>query len=147
MYREESMDYHIAPRGKRMGAFMIDDMVVTLLLFIIFYNQLVTINMQEPEQLILFLETNGVYFILLRFLYHLYFTWQSGQTLGKRVLKIRIVEMDSGRIPSFQVALLRSGFRVISENIFYLGYLVAYFTPMVQTLHDKLSNTVVVDDA
>ncbi|MCK5853930.1 MAG: RDD family protein [Sulfurovaceae bacterium] len=147
MYEEERVEYQIAPTGKRMGAFVIDDIVVTLLLFIIFYKQLIAINMQDPEQLILFLQTNGVYFILLRFFYHLYFTWQSGQTLGKRALKIRIVEVESGTIPSFQVALLRSGLRIISESIFYLGYLVAYFTPMVQTLHDKLSNTVVVDDA
>ncbi len=145
MYRKESIEYHISPMGKRMGAFMIDDIVVTILLFIIFYNQLIAINPQEPLQLISFLETNGIYFILLRFLYHLYFTWQSGQTLGKRVLNIRIVEVESGGIPSFQVATLRSGFRVVSESIFYLGYILAYFTPMVQTLHDKISNTVVVD--
>ena len=145
MHREENIEHQIAPTGKRMGAFVLDDIVVTILLFVIFYNQLIAINMQDPEQLIAFLQTNGVYFIFLRFLYHLYFTWQSGQTLGKRVLKIRIVEIDSGMIPSFQVALLRSGLRVISESIFYLGYVVAYFTPMVQTLHDKLSSTVVVD--
>ena len=145
MYREESREHQIAPIGKRMGAFMIDDIVVSILLFIIFYNQLMSINPQEPLQLISFLETNGIYFILLRFLYHLYFTWQSGQTLGKRVVKIRVVEQESGEIPSFQVAILRSGFRVVSESIFYLGYLLAYFTPMVQTLHDKISNTVVVD--
>ena len=145
MYREENKKHHIATIKKRMGAFMIDDIVVTILLFIIFYNQLIAINPEEPLQLISFLETNGIYFILLRFIYHLYFTWQSGQTLGKRLIKIRIVEIDSGAIPSFQVALLRSGFRVVSESIFYLGYIVAYFTPMVQTLHDKISNTVVVD--
>ncbi len=145
MNQEESRTYHVVSIGKRLSAFMIDDIVVTLLLFIIFFEQIMRIDMQEPMQLISFLETNGVYFILLRFLYHTYFTWQSGQTVGKRLLKIRVVEMNSGQIPSFQVAVLRSGFRVVSESIFYLGYLVAYFTPLVQTLHDKLSNTVVVD--
>ena len=145
MYTEERVEYQIVPIGKRMGAFMIDDIIVTLLLFFIFYNQLISIDMQNPQQLIAFLQTNGIYFILLRFFYHLYFTWQSGQTLGKRVLKIRIVEIESGAVPSFQVALMRSGLRVISESVFYIGYFVAYFTPLVQTLHDKLSNTVVVD--
>ena len=145
MYGEERKEHQIASIGKRMGAFMIDDIVVSILLFIIFYNQLMAINPEEPSELVRFLEMNGIYFLLLRFLYHLYFTWQSGQTLGKRVVKIRVVEQESGEIPSFQVATLRSGFRVVSESIFYLGYLLAYFTPMVQTLHDKISNTVVVD--
>jgi len=145
MDNTEVINHQIVSIGKRMSAFMIDDIVVTILLFIIFFNQLMSIDMQEPLQLVSFLETNGIYFILLRFLYHTYFTWQSGQTLGKMLVKIRVVEMQSGRIPSFQVAVLRSGFRVVSESVFYLGYIVAYFTPLVQTLHDKLSNTVVVD--
>lgn len=145
MNREEITNYQIAPTGKRVGAFIIDDIIVTLFLFVIFFNQISAINMQDPQQLIAFLQINGIYFILFRFIYHLYFTWQSGQTPGKRILKIRIVEINSGEIPSFQVALLRSGFRVVSESIFYLGYVVAYFTPLVQTLHDKLASTVVVD--
>jgi uncharacterized RDD family membrane protein YckC len=142
---EKVINHQVVSTGKRLSAFMIDDIVVTLLLFIIFFEQLMAIDMQDPLGLVGFLQVNGIYFILLRFFYHTYFIWQSGQTLGKRLVKIRVVEMQSGQIPSFQVAVLRSGFRVVSESIFYLGYIVAYFTPLVQTLHDKLSNTVVVD--
>jgi uncharacterized RDD family membrane protein YckC len=145
MNQEELRTHQVVSTGKRLSAFMIDDIVVTLLLFIIFFEQLMAIDMQDPLGLVGFLQVNGIYFILLRFFYHTYFIWQSGQTLGKRLVKIRVVEMQSGQIPSFQVAVLRSGFRVVSESIFYLGYIVAYFTPLVQTLHDKLSNTVVVD--
>jgi uncharacterized RDD family membrane protein YckC len=145
MNQEELRTHQVVSTGKRLSAFMIDDIVVTLLLFIIFFEQLMAIDMQDPLGLVGFLQVNGIYFILLRFFYHTYFIWQSGQTLGKRLVKIRVVEMQSGQIPSFQVAVLRSGFRVVSESIFYLGYIVAYFTPLIQTLHDKLSNTVVVD--
>ncbi len=143
--------YKISSISKRASAYFIDDIIVSLFLFIIFYNQLVAIYLsmqQNPTDLTAmatFLEKNTVVFLLLRVVYQTFFVWQSGMTPGKRLLKIKIIELDSGDIPSFQVAFLRATLRIISDSIFYLGYIFAYFNPLVQTLHDKLAKTIVVD--
>jgi len=143
-------DYQISTLGKRGTAYFIDDMIVSILLFIIFYNQLVNIyqqvqNSMNFEPLVAYLQENTLIFILLRIIYQTFFVWQNGMTLGKMIMKIKIIEMDSGNTPSFGVAFLRASIRIVSESIFYIGYIMAFFNPMVQTLHDKLAKTVVVD--
>ncbi len=143
--------YKISSVGKRASAYFIDDIIVSLFLFIIFYDQLVNIYLSIQENpmdftpMATFLEQNTVVFLLLRVVYQTFFVWQSGMTPGKRLLKIKVIELDSGDIPSFQVAFLRATLRIISDSIFYLGYIFAYFNPLVQTLHDKLAKTIVVD--
>jgi len=136
-------ELHIASTKKRLGAFVIDDIVISVFLLIIFFDQLISIT--DPMALSIFLEKNFMLFLLLKVLYQSFFVWQGGMTPGKMVMKIRVVELDTGYTPRFSKALLRALVRVLSESIFYLGYLMAYFNPLVQTLHDKLSQTVVVD--
>jgi len=143
-------DYQISTIGKRTTAYFLDDMIVSLLLFIIFYNQLVNIyqqvqNSMNFEPLVVYLQENTLVFILLRIVYQTFFVWQNGMTPGKMIMKIKVIEMDSGNTPSFGVAFLRASIRIVSESIFYIGYIMAFFNPMVQTLHDKLAKTVVVD--
>jgi len=141
--QEEPLEFQIASTKKRLGAFVIDDIVISVFLLIIFYPQLAGIK--DPMALSLFLENNFLTFIVLKILYQTFFVWQGGRTPGKMLMKIRVVEMDGGYIPSFGTAFLRASVRIISESFFYLGYVLAYFNPLVQTLHDKLAKTVVVD--
>ncbi len=136
-------EYQIASRRKRMGAFVIDDIVISFFLVIIFYNQLVALK--DPMALSLFLQDNLIVFMLLKTLYQTFFVWYNGMTLGKMFMKIRVVEIDGGYLPSLGTAFLRAFLRIVSESFFYLGYMLAYFNPLMQTLHDKLSKTVVVN--
>jgi len=140
---QEVDEYQITTTKKRVIAFFIDDVIVSLFLIVIFFNQLSVIK--ESSGYGLFLQENIVAFMLLRVIYQTVFVWQTGMTLGKIILNIRVVDIDTARPPSFIMALLRAGFRIISESIFYLGYIMAYFSPTVQTLHDKMARTVVVD--
>ena len=66
-------------------------------------------------------------------------------TLGKYATKMRVVSQDYGEIPSFNSSLLRAVGRIVSETLFYIGLLMAFFNPMVQTFHDRLSKSVVID--
>ena len=150
MENSHSNTHKVSSIGKRTIAYFIDDIVVSLFLFIIFYEQLISIyvelqNSMDFTPMIIFLEQNSIVFILLRIVYQTFFVWQNGMTLGKMVTKIKVVEKESGDIPQFQTAFLRSTLRIISDSIFYLGYIFAYFNPLVQTLHDKLAKTIVVD--
>jgi len=143
-------NYKISTLGKRATAYFIDDIIVSIFLFIIFYDKLLFIyqqmqNSMDYTPLVVYLQENTIIFILLRIVYQTFFVWQSGMTPGKALVKIKVIEMDTGNRPSFGVAFLRASIRIISESIFYLGYIVAFFNPLVQTLHDKLAKTVVVD--
>ena len=51
------------------------------------------------------------------------------------------------KAPSVSHSILRSASCRKAEPLlyFYLGFLMAFFVPLKQTLHDKLSNCVVID--
>jgi len=153
----ESPSLPIASTAKRMSAFVIDDIVIALLLMIIFYNQLMQIVSHLPtvitpedievfkSQMNAFSVDNLVFIITLKVLYHTLFVWQNGMTLGKYIMKIKVIELDTIATPGLYKAFLRALFRIASEVFFYLGFLLAFFLPLKQTLHDKLSTCVVVD--
>jgi len=88
---------------------------------------------------------NIVIVLAIKVPYHTILVWQSGMTVGKYLLKIRVVEMNSGMRPSFTQAFWRASVRLISEMFFYIGFVFAFFSPLHQTLHDKLSNCVVTN--
>lgn len=140
---QEFDEYQVATTRKRAVAFFIDDIIVSLFLIVIFFNQLSAIK--DPAGLAPFLQDNILAFMLLRIIYQTVFVWQTGMTLGKIVMKIRVVDIDTAMPPSFAMALLRAGFRIVSESVFYIGYLMAYFNPLVQTLHDRFARTIVVE--
>ena len=83
--------------------------------------------------------------LAVKVLYHTVLIWQSGMTLGKYILRIKVVDMQSGQRLSFVQALWRATVRLFSEMLFYIGFLFAFFSPLHQTLHDKISNSVVID--
>ncbi len=159
--RKHSMSYstslHIASTKKRVYAFVIDDFVIAILLLIIFYEQLLIIashlpTVITPESLDVFQNemnhfsvNNLLLIISLKVLYHTFFIWQNGMTLGKYIMKIKAISLDTKENLTLLNAFLRAILRIVSEMVFYLGFLLAFFLPLNQTLHDKLSQCVIVD--
>jgi len=153
----EETSLEIASTKKRMGAFIIDDIIIAGLLLVIFYGQLMEIashlpSVITPESIEVFKSeinqfsvSNLLFILSLKVLYHTFFIWQNGMTLGKYFMKIRVVNMHTQETLTLSKALLRAIFRIISEVVFYLGFLLAFFLPLTQTLHDKLSESVVID--
>jgi len=149
---EESFPLEIASNQRRITAFMIDDLVISLFFFIIFYNQFSAVfsNITVMDEAALqsinaFIAQNVLVVFLIKVIYHTVFVWQNGMTLGKYVMKIKVIDLETGQNPNFQKALLRALLRIASEVLFYIGFIMAFFMPMRQTLHDKLSGCVVVD--
>jgi uncharacterized RDD family membrane protein YckC len=69
----------------------------------------------------------------------------AGQTIGKRVMNIRVVRADgSGQELGWATALIRYVCRIISGLACLLGYLWMLWDRDQMTWHDKLSQTVVV---
>jgi uncharacterized RDD family membrane protein YckC len=77
--------------------------------------------------------------------YYAYFEGsQSGQTVGKRATKIRVISSLDGGPIGFGRGLLRYLGKVISGLALGLGYLWMLWDPQRQTWHDKIANTFVV---
>ncbi len=70
---------------------------------------------------------------------------RSGQTPGKRLLGLRVVNQQTGQIPGFGKMFLREVVgRFVSGLFLGLGYFWAIFDKNAQAWHDKLAGTVVV---
>lgn len=148
----EPLSLPIANNQKRITAFVIDDIVISLFFIIIFYDQfsdvfsnITVVDEAALESINAFIAQNILVIFSIKLLYHTVLVWQSGMTLGKYLMKIKVIDLETETIPSFQKAFLRASIRIPSEVLFYLGILMAFFNPLKQTLHDKLSNCVVVD--
>jgi uncharacterized RDD family membrane protein YckC len=68
----------------------------------------------------------------------------TGQTVGKRVLSIRVVDFDTGGPIGYGRATVRELVQFFLSGILYLGYLWMLWDREKQTWHDKASRSVVV---
>ena len=68
----------------------------------------------------------------------------TGQTVGKKVLNIRVVDAANGGPIGYGRATVRMLVEWILSGILYLGYLWMLWDKEKQTWHDKASNSVVV---
>jgi uncharacterized RDD family membrane protein YckC len=148
----ESNYLPIASMQKRISAFVIDDLIITIFFMIIFYDHIsnmfaniTKIDQTTFEQMNMFISENILIVFAIKVLYHAVLVWQNGMTIGKYIVKIKVINLNSEQRPSFIQAFLRASIRLISEAFMYLGFIMAFFMPLRQTLHDKLSNCVVVD--
>ncbi len=69
----------------------------------------------------------------------------NGQTLGKIMLKLRVIKKNGQRI-SILDAIIRNVFGYTISGMFLLGYLWAALDRENQAWHDKLAGTVVIDE-
>lgn len=149
----DSLSLSIASNQKRIASFVIDDIVITLFFIVIFYDQFSTLfsNITVVDEAALesvnaFIAQNLLVILSIKLIYHTVLVWQNGMTLGKYLMKIKVIDLETGNTPGFLKAFLRASMRIPSEVLFYLGFLMAFFVPLKQTLHDKVSNCVVVND-
>lgn len=64
-------------------------------------------------------------------------------TLGKKLMKIKVVDLNGERI-SFSKATGRFFGKLLSRLLLGLGFLMMLFTKKRQCLHDKMTATVVI---
>ncbi len=80
-------------------------------------------------------------------IYFALFTWKwRGQTPGKKALGIRVVKLNGKNIRLWDSFERVSGYTA-SASLFMLGFLQYFWDRNHQTTHDKIVETVVVDDA
>ena len=84
-------------------------------------------------------------YMMMKIFYQAFFTMKYGASIGKIIMKIRVIEIDTLQYPNVLSSLNRAIFRVISEMMFYLGFLWGMLNPTRQSWHDKTSKTLVVN--
>ena len=131
--------------GKRAWAFTIDEVMVSVVMIAAFWNIIAATD--DPQVIIDNLNQNIFFVILLKVSYHTFFTWFYGQTLGKKLLKIRVIDCNTLDNLPLLLALNRSVLRMLSEFLLYIGFFFYFLSPICQALHDKLSKAVVVNDS
>jgi uncharacterized RDD family membrane protein YckC len=78
------------------------------------------------------------------FLYQLYRQGRTGQTIGMKVVGIRLVRERDGRYIGFWMALVRTLAHFFDSFFFDLGYLWPLWDKKRQTFADKLCRTIVI---
>jgi len=135
-------DVKLAPFSKRIMAYAIDDLLISILFIIMLWGPIKAST--SVEEVTIILNSVWLFMVMTQIVYHTFFVWQYGASLGKIAMGIEVVEANEYTKPRFSVALNRSIFRIISGMIFYLGFIWAFFNPNRQTLHDKTAHTLVV---
>jgi len=133
----------LASVKKRSMAFFIDEMLLSFLLVIALWSSFQ--NAKTMEDMILVTNAFVLEFMAVKIIYQTFFTMNYGATLGKIIMKIRVIEINTLQNPNVIVALNRAIFRVISEMLFYLGFLWGMMDKARQTWHDKTAKTLVID--
>lgn len=84
----------------------------------------------------------GILLFLILYIWHL---GKSGQTWGRKISGIKVVNQRDGSAPGIGKAIGRTLFaRFISSNCLLLGYLWMLWDDQNQTWHDKVCDTLVV---
>lgn len=143
----------LAGFGTRLAAYVIDTFIlfVVLLVAVLFFlpPPAVTVeNVNDPQLIEDFNAWNNQLVLLSLVVQTAYYTYfiarNNGQTLGKRMMKVRVVKLD-GKDLTLIDGFVRGGLGYpISSFLFFAGFFWSLLDQRRQTWHDKLANTVVV---
>lgn len=142
---QNNNNLQLASMRSRALAYVIDDFLVTIIIIMIFWKSISVLS-DDMDAMMFFMKTELVTpLIILKVLYHTFFVWYYGATVGKIVAKIRIIDANSwGKVSMFS-SFLRSFGRIFSEMFFYIGFLVGFFNDGRKTFHDFVGKTLVVN--
>lgn len=92
------------------------------------------------------------WFLLADFVNRVVIQASNGQTVGKRIMKIRLVNEETGDPPGFGVTFIRwllfAFFNAITGSLFLIiDYLWPAFNDKKQRIMDKLASTMVVESS
>ncbi len=134
----------LATISSRIKAFIIDDVLITLIVLIVFWDTIAN-NDSDLTTVLVLMNEFVLQVLALKFIYQTFFVWYYGATVGKIIAKVRVVDFDDlSRVNLIQSAL-RSFGRILSEMFFYIGFIFSFFNDGRQTFHDKISKTLVID--
>jgi uncharacterized RDD family membrane protein YckC len=151
-----TMDKHYGGFWRRLTAFSIDKFILTSIGVMLFFVGTVAFGLgispydmaEQPEALLaLGMKVMLIFQAITLFLDMAYFTWfhgTTGQTPGKRLMGLRVVQ-DTGEQLTLGMAFLRWVGYIISALPLLMGFIWAGVDRRKQAWHDKIAGTVVID--
>jgi uncharacterized RDD family membrane protein YckC len=134
------IEYNLASIPKRFVALAIDN------LLIVFICRVLTFSWHYDFSSFFFIyKFAGVFFIIALIYYSYFESSESQATLGKRVMNLKVFDKAGNRLTAGK-AVVRNIIKIICGNYFLLGFFIALLSEKKQTLHDIISDTVVVED-
>ena len=67
---------------------------------------------------------------------------RTGSSVGKSVLKFKVVSENTGQPIGFGMSVIRQMMHIVDQVVFFIGYLNPLWDPKRQTLADKIMRTV-----
>jgi uncharacterized RDD family membrane protein YckC len=128
---------------QRAAAFGIDELLLSVIMVVILWDAIAKAD--TIEAMIAVTNSFLLEYMAIKIIYHTFFTMQYGASIGKIVMKIRVIEISTLSNPSFLSAFNRSVFRVVSELLFYLGFVWAMLDPYRRSWHDRTARTLVIN--
>ena len=137
--------------GIRSIAYVIDRIILTLIDLLFFVVGLFAIKTTSYIQTgipsfenftTIFIPTYAA-MLLVEIAYYTFFHGHTGQTIGKMVCGVKVINIQ-GEIIGYRRAFLRWVGYVISSLIFYLGFLWVAIDRSKQGWHDKIARTYVI---
>ena len=127
---------NLASFVSRVGAYLIDIMIVSLIVsvlatFKVFSASNYTVYMTVT------LAIGAIYFSALHSS-----KWQA--TIGKKIFGLKVSTLDGKRV-HFIRAFSRHISMIFLSSRFYIGYLMIFFTKRKQALHDLIVKTIVIN--
>jgi signal peptidase I len=121
---------------KRLMAFIVDEVILLVGLFILFFIlEMIGVKTEGFEKII---------FWVISIAYNVIFLQKWGVTIGKKLLKLRVVNTEYQPVNTGQVLIRESVGKLYSTLLFNLGYLHVLKHPQRQAWHDKMAKTYVV---
>lgn len=142
-YEFEKRSITLAPIYKRAIAFFIDELVVSVFIFIAFMDTIR--NTTNDEDLVMVITSLTPYIIIMKVVYQTFFVWLYGATPGKMLMKIKVIFTYTIDKPNLFSSFLRALGRMVSETFFYIGFIWAYLNPKRQTWQDLAAKTLVIN--
>ena len=143
--QNNSDNLQLASMRSRALGYVIDDFLVTIIIMMIFWEDIISVS-QDMDALMYLLKAELAFpLIMLKVIYQTFFVWYYGATIGKIVVKIRVIDANEwGRVSMFS-SLLRAVGRIFSEMFFYIGFLIGFFNDGRKTFHDITGKSLVVN--
>lgn len=144
MNNQNTDNLELASTNRRLLAFLIDDMLMTLLVYFVFWDNIAP-KSDDLEAMLFAMNSLLVPILVVKFIYQTLFVWYYGASIGKIITKIKVIDYNNfGRVSLF-TSIIRSFGRLASEMFFYIGFIIAFLTEGRQTFHDKIGKTLVVN--
>lgn len=135
----------------RFVALLVDSFAINILAWIVawIFSMLIGITAQSNSDIIALI--GGTMFLLLmaimflfQFLYFGYFWSKDGQSIGMKLLGVKVVSRDGGPVSFLKAGLRGTIGYWISSFVFLLGFIWAAFDENGETWHDKIFGTRVI---